>query len=108
MQHIRNILIIILILPLMILTSLSHASAGAKKNYKQCETAAMYVEEGNKLVQNEPVKAESLYREVLKKCPDSANASYNLAIALYNQHKASDSVEVLKAYSIQTQTVLMS
>ncbi len=63
---------------------------------KQCENAVMYVEEGGKLIQSEPVKAEALLREALKLCPESVNASYNLGLSLYNQNKSSEAIETFK------------
>ena len=81
---------------IFILIAVSVMPVFAAEEYKQCKTAVMYVEEGNKLIQSEPAKAEALFREALRLCPESANASYNLGISLYNQSKNSEAVEVLK------------
>ena len=63
---------------------------------KQCENAVMYVEEGGKLIQSEPARAEALFREALRLCPESANASYNIGLSLYSQGKNTEAVDALK------------
>ena len=67
----------------------------AKYN-KQCESEVINIEEGNKFVENAPEKAEIIYRDVVKKCPDSKNATYNLAMSLYNQRRNSQAIKILK------------
>jgi len=60
-----------------------------------CHTAAELMHTGNALLKIEPVKAETLYREALGKCPESINARYNIALSLYNQHRSPEAVSIL-------------
>lgn len=86
---------IILFLPALLFMT-SPVFAESRLN-NQCDAASTYLEEGNKLLESAPVKAEALFMEALKKCPESTNASYNLAVSLYSQKKNTKAVEVLKS-----------
>src|SRR3972149_10667949 len=50
-----------------------------------CEKAGTLVKEANSLITKEPTKAESLYQDAVKLCPDSASAHYNLGLARFNK-----------------------
>lgn len=58
--------------------------------------ASVYIDEGNKLIQSDPAKAERLYREALGRCPESVNASFNLGVSLYSQDKIGEAVNLFK------------
>ncbi|RME63367.1 MAG: hypothetical protein D6778_09725, partial [Nitrospirae bacterium] len=58
--------------------------------------AQWYATLGNNYLIREPFKAEALYREALRHCPQSVNLLYNLSLALYQQGRFKQAVEVLK------------
>lgn len=69
----------------------------------ECWKAKDLVNEGDKYLSDNPKKAEQFYSNAVKECPNSANAHYNLGLALLNQKKYSDAVSAFdKALSIQS------
>ena len=50
-----------------------------------CEKANTLVKEANSLITKDPAKAESLYQDAVKLCPESASAHYNLGLAKFNR-----------------------
>lgn len=61
-----------------------------------CEKAGTLVNEANRLVTKNPAKSESLYKEAVKLCPDSASAHYNLGLAKFNKGDYSSAVVSFK------------
>src|SRR3990172_10539933 len=62
---------------------LSFAATAAFAAY--CEKAGTLVKEANGLITKDTAKAESLYQDAVKLCPDSASAHYNLGLARFNK-----------------------
>lgn len=85
-----------IILFLLALLFISTSVFAENRLNNQCDVANIYLEEGNKLLESAPAKAEALFREAHNNCPESTNITYNLALALYSQGKGAKAVEVLK------------
>ena len=65
-------------------------------NASDCEKAKNLIKEGNKTFSSNLSKAEELYRQAIKLCPESANARYDLGIALDKLGRYKESIETLK------------
>jgi len=61
---------------------LSFAATAAFAAY--CEKAGTLVKEANGLITKDTAKAELLYQDAVKLCPDSASIHYNLGLAKFS------------------------
>lgn len=73
---------------------LSFASTGAFA--ADCEKAGTLVRQANGLITKDPEKAEALYQEAVKLCPDNASAHYNLGFARFSKGDFSSAVASFK------------
>jgi len=89
-------IVLLLFVVMVSFVTLLFTSSVVYSEDKGCEDIKWYVDEASKYVGTDPAKAEVLYREALKKCPESINTLYNLALALYSQDRPGESVKVLK------------
>ena len=69
----------VLVLVFMLLSFEATAAFAA-----DCEKAGTLVKEANSIATEDTAKAESLYQDAVKLCPDSASAHYNLGLARFN------------------------
>ena len=88
MSYNRNIMRLVLVLPLLFLAIGVEAQ---ETNSKEQREAEMYLEEAQEaLSENDFATAEAAYRKAIAKDPDNPTARYNLGNLYYNREKPSE------------------
>ena len=77
-------------------TSSSAASGLSSADSNRCAEASVFADEAALMLRSEPAKAEVLYGEAIRQCPESANLKLNQVVAIYGQGRVDEVVDFLK------------